>query len=307
MRYLFTVAAVSLAVLAALTGARFYGSHYFGPEQSGVRGLAVNAPVDILFIGSSHTRQSYDARKLEEVTGKKVFLVAYNGLDPVSMVPVLRTVLTSEQKPKLLVVEAYAAIFGRPHQVADSRLFFDADPPLKRSLLAHYLRPPRRGEQYRDAFALLVNRNNELIVGYPLNRLLLPNLSYHGAYADKHVPGLTEEQFRKLRIPLEGPVDADPEQRAALREIVRLARAAEVPVVFAESPLPGPVAHLPVIKALKASQKRALDEEQVLYYDGDADFPSDDPSLFADSNHLSTQGRGVYTEKVAHWLNGLSY
>ena len=307
MRYLAWVVTISIVVLAGLIGLRFAGSHYFAPEQSGVRGLAMNAPVDVLFIGSSHTRQSYDVRLMEQKTGKKVFLVAYNGLDPVNMVPVLKRVLAESEKPKLLVVEAYGAILGRPHAVQDSRLFFEADPRLKSELLAEFLKPPRGFdrqtlERHLDAFALLVNRNNEAIVAYPLNRILLPNLSYHGAYADKFVPGLTEEQFRKLRVPLDGKVSADPEQRAALREIVRLVRAAKVPIVFAESPLPGPVAALPVMRGLKASLKRALAEEQVAYFDGEEGFPLDDPTLFADSNHLSTKGRALFTERVAEWL-----
>src|SRR5258706_15920629 len=128
MRYLAWVVTISIAVLAGLMSLRFAGSHYFASEQSGVHGLAVNAPVDILFIGSSHTRQSYDARLMEQRTGKSVFLVAYNGLDPVSMVPVLKRAFAGKEKPGICVVEAYGAIIGRPHEVQDSRLFVEADP-----------------------------------------------------------------------------------------------------------------------------------------------------------------------------------
>jgi hypothetical protein len=68
--------------------------------------------------------------------------------------------------------------------------------------------------------------------------------------------------------------------------------------------LPGPVASLPIMHGLKATMKRALAEEGVEYFDGEADFPLTDPSLFADSNHLSTKGRALYTERVAAWING---
>lgn len=303
MRYLLAVTVVSIAVLAALASLRFAGSQYFAPTQSGVHGLAKHAPVDVLFIGSSHTRQSYDARLMEEKTGKSVFLVAYNGMDPVNMVPVLKSVFSGKDKPKLCVVEAYGAIFGRPHAVQDSRLYFEAGPDLKRELYAEFLGPPRSLEKYLDAFSLLVNRNNDGIVAYPINRMLLPNLSYRGAYADKFVPGLPPEQFQKLRVPLEGEVSADPEQRAALREIVRMARAAGVPIVFVESPMPGPVAEMPVMQGLKSTLKRTLKEEGVAYFDGEEGFPLHDPSLFADSNHLSTKGRTLFTQRVAEWLN----
>ena len=306
MRYLLSVAMISIVVLAGLIGLRFTGSHYFAPAESGVHGLKVNAPVDVVFLGSSHTRQSYDARLLEEKTRKKVFLVAYNGLDPVNMVPVLKVILTGENKPKLLVIEAYGAIFGRPHAVQDSRLFFEGEPRLKAELLQEFMKPggtwAERLDRHLDAFALLVNRNNEAIVAYPLNRALLPNLSYHGAYNDKFVPGLSAEQFARLRVPLEGEVGADPGQRAALKEIVQMVRAANVPVVFVESPLPGPVGRLPVMRGLKASLQQALAEEETTYLDGEEGFPIDDPSFFADSNHLSTKGRAVFSERVAGWI-----
>ena len=308
MRYLAWVVTISVAMLAGLMGLRFAGSHYFAPQQSGVHGWTVNAPVDILFIGSSHTRQSYDARLLEEKTGKKVFLIAYNGLDPVNMVPVLKRVLAGSDRPKLLVVEAYAAIIGRPHSLQDSRLYFEADPKLKRVLLDEFMRPPHSLDKHLDAFSLLVNRNNDAIVAYPLNRMVLE--SYHGAYGGKFIPGLTEEAFKKLRVPLDGNIALDSEQRAALHEIVRLGSEAGVPIVFVESPLPGTVAALPVMRGLKLSLKNALAEEQATYLDGEVGFPSDDPSLFADNNHLSTKGRAVFSERVAEWIvkhGGQSY
>lgn len=301
MRYLFTVTAILIVTLASWIGLRFALAHRFAPDQSGVHGLAVNAPVDIVFLGSSHTRQSYDARLLEERTGKKVFLVAYNGLDPVSMVPVLKSMLEGGSPPKVLVMEAYGALWARPHEVQDSRLFFDAGPQLKAMLLEQLLRPKTLAA-HRDAFELLVNRNNDAIIAYPLNRILLRNLSYHGAYGDKFVPGLSPERFAQLRIPLEGELHIHPEQRAALLEIVRLARERRVPVMFAESPLPGPVAARPNVHALKAEVAALAQAANVPYFDGEEDFPLTDPTLFADSNHLSTKGRALYTERVAAWL-----
>lgn len=302
MRYLAWVVGVSMVLLAGITTLRFVGSHYFGARQSGVYGLEVNAPVDILFIGSSHTRQTYDARLIEEKTGKKVFLVAYGGVDPVTMVPMLEHMLAAKNKPKLVVVEAYSAMFGRVHAIDDARIFFESPPQLKAKLLREFVGPAQSKTKLLDAFELLVNRNNEFIVAYPLNRMLLSNVSYHGAYQDKFVPGLTPEQFRVLKVPLKGKLGVNPEQRAAFVRILHIASEANVPVVFVESPLPRTVADLPVMRGLKESMQQVLAEENVAYFDGDKDFPLDDPTLFADSNHLSTKGRVLFSEQVAEWL-----
>ena len=48
--------------------------------------------------------------------------------------------------------------------------------------------------------------------------------------------------------------------------------------------------HLQVLQLLRA------------HFDGEEGFPLDDPALFADTNHLSTSGRALFTERVADWL-----
>jgi hypothetical protein len=44
------------------------------------------------------------------------------------------------------------------------------------------------------------------------------------------------------------------------------------------------------------------------YIDGNEGFPIDDPSLFSDSNHLSSKGRDEFTARIAvtikAWLAG---
>jgi hypothetical protein len=302
MGYLVLVIVASLALLAGGTSLKFFGAHHFAPQQSGIQGVAANSPVEILFIGSSHTRQSYDPRELERMTGARVYLVAYTGLDYVSMLPALRHLFFEKnQRPRICVVEAYVSAFGREHAVRDTRLFFEADPSLKWRLLEEFRRPPRTLEKFSDAFALVVNRNNDSILMYPLNRALLSDISYRGASDKKFLPGVKESEFRKLLLP-ELPAEPDPQQLQALHEIVRAGREAGIRMVFVESPLPAPVAAQEGIRALKAGFRRTLESMHVEYYDGDLDFPLEDPSLFSDSNHVSTKGRRLFTQKVADWL-----
>ena len=156
-----------------------------------------------------------------------------------------------------------------------------------------------------DAFSLLVNQGNETIVAYPLNRLALRNLSYHGGYGDKFVPGIPPAEFGRLTLPLTPEITGDPEQVAAIRAIVAMAREAEVSVAFVESPLPGPVASMPGVRSLKKSLASELRDEEVPYLDGQVGFPEDDAALFADNNHLSTQGRALFTRRVAAWLTAI--
>ncbi len=303
MRYVLKVTAASFLILATLTVTKFFNSHRFAPRQSGLQGLAANGPVDVLFIGSSHTRQSYDLRRFERQTGFKAFVLAYNGLDYVAMVPMLQQILQDPKlKPRVCVVEAYSANFARAHEEQDSRLFFDADPQLKKVLLRKYFQQPLQLQHLQDAFVLVVNRNNDSLLMYPLSRALLANLSYHGAYENKNLPGLSPEAFRRLEFPLSVDAAVSPDQREALRTIAQMGRASGVEMVFIESPLPAPVAALVQIRNLKSQLKKAIEMEELGYFDGDTEFPVAQPALFADNNHLSTEGRALFTDHVVEWL-----
>jgi lysophospholipase L1-like esterase len=56
------------------------------------------------------------------------------------------------------------------------------------------------------------------------------------------------------------------------------------------------------VRRLKARLAQILQEQNVPYLDGANDFPVDNPQLFADSNHLSTEGRSLFTEMAARFI-----
>lgn len=301
MRYLLSVLALSVVLVALTATARFNLTHRLAPQESGIGGYLHHSPLDILFIGSSHTRQGYDARLLEERTGRAVYLLAYNGLDFVGMLPVLEPILSDSTPPRLCVVDAYALKFGRPHTVQDSRLFFEAPPPLKRALLAEFLAPPIRLDALQDAFSLLVNQGNETVVAWPFYQWM-GELSYRGGYTAKTVRGLSEARFQALSVPMEGPGAVDRGQREALERIVALGHQAGVKLLFVDTPLPAPTGAQEVTRHLKSELAAALADLGHTYIDGSEGFPTGDPSLFADGTHLSTAGRTAWSEQVAPLL-----
>jgi hypothetical protein len=268
----------------------------------------VQPHTDIVLVGSSHTRQGYDVKQLEELTGKSAFLVAYNGVDPVAMLPVVRALLADPaRRPKMLVIEANCARLSHVPDVEDARLFFDSPPSVKRELVSDYLHMhPNDKNAYLDVFALLANRNNETIVAWPLLHGVMDGLSYHGSYVNKNMPGLDPAAFARLSVPIESdrPVD---EQLQALHRIIAVARESSVPLALVDTPVPGPVAAQPRMGMLMQEWQRIARAEGVPYLSGAVGFPTGDSSLFSDSSHLSTAGRELYTRAFAGELPGLMH
>jgi len=300
MRPLIYLASGSLLLAALLTSLKLGCEHWAAPRSSGIQGALAASPVDVLLIGSSHTRQSYDLRALESGAHVSAFAVAYNALDYRGMAVLVPALLERpERRPRILVIEGYGMSLVRTGGLQDSRLFFDAPPRLKLTLMAQYLDGAPSARKYFDLFDLAVNRDNELLLLHPVHSRLTERISYRGGYADKVVAGLRD--FAGLRLDLPRGA-ADPRQVAALRELIAFTRRQGVRVICCESPMPGPVERQEVVRGLKDELTGLMQEEHVPYYDGAVDFPIEDPRYFADSNHLSTAGRALYTERVARFI-----
>jgi hypothetical protein len=292
----------SIALLMLLMAAKFRFEHLLSPADSGIQGALRQQHIDILLLGSSHTRQGYDARVLETATRQKVFVVAYDGLDPVAMLPLLRAMLSNPaHRPVRLVIEANCIRLSHEADIEDPRVYFEAPPEAKRGLLADYLHMHRGMPAYLDVFSLAANRGNDLILTWPIVHRAIDALSYHGSYVGKIMGGLSREAFEALNVPDPGD-GSNPQQLAALRAVISLAKADHIPVMLVDTPMPAPVAAEPSIRTLQREFQDLATSEQIPYLRGALGFSTDEPSLFHDSAHLSTAGRELYTRLFAQEL-----
>ena len=67
--------------------------------------------------------------------------------------------------------------------------------------------------------------------------------------------------------------------------------------------MPAPVSSSPRIQNLKRAFREMAAAERIPYVNGDQGFPTGDPELFADDNHLSQQGSELFTMFVSQELN----
>ena len=294
----------ALLLLSVLVGLKVCFEHHLAPTTSGIHGELHGPKTDVLLLGSSHTRQGYDAGVLEAQTGKAVYVMGYDGLDPVSMIPLVKTLLAdASRRPSLLVLEANSASLARKPDIQEPRLFFDAPPAMKLDLARTYLATHHGVDAWLDVWSLAANRGSELILTWPLVHGAIDRLSYHGSYVNKTAGGCPPEIFPSLRIPIAGS-QPDPLQWRALEELFAVVAAYHVPVLLADPPMAAPVEAQPEVRALQDVVRALAARDGVAYYQGADDFPIHDPALFHDSNHLSTAGRKLYSEQFSAMLKG---
>jgi hypothetical protein len=301
--YVGRLGGAALALLLCFALLKFMGEHKLAPVNSGVSGLLNGPKVDLLFVGSSHTRLSYDMKIIERSTGdENSYLCAYNDADLRTIAQLLEYVSRDpDHKPKFVAVEAYSFILAQKPDLQDPRLYFDAPPELKLRVLSDYFEARRNFSAVLDLFDLTVNRGNDQILAYPIYAWMERTASYKGGRRDIVAPGVSPEQFRSFKV--EKHIgDPDPIQVESFHRIAALARSKSIHIIFIESPMPAPVSANPGIQRIKQSLRKLAESEGCIYIDGDAGFPIGEPELFTDNNHLSAAGKQLFSERIGPLL-----
>jgi hypothetical protein len=296
MKYVLAVCAGVVATMMLIVALKSGASHRMPMVHAGVMEATRERPIDVLFLGSSHTMEGYDLATLERRTGGRMYALAYSALDPVHMEILWRESLARGVHPKAVVVEGYPAMLSRSPQLADARIYFEAPPQAKWKILRAYQRSHPGARGWEDLFALVVNQKNDEVAA----ELVVPRLDrtrYHdGLPMEPPLAGMDAEQFKHSHLRISTEVQE--EQVAALRNIVREARENGIEIVCIEPPMPATVESQPEMQRLRQVLKRLLEEEHVRYVNGADDFPTTDASMFADSNHLSGEGRAEFMRRV---------
>jgi hypothetical protein len=287
--------------------AKFFASSYLAPRTSGLQGCVRLGRVDVLFVGSSMTRQGYDVASLERELGGSVYSLAYNGLTPRLMDEILAH-LSREMEGRIgkVVVEVAPLLAAEDREgLSDVRLVFDAPYQLKARLLGKILGPVRNLETASAAYELIVTASNDAILSYPVSGRFVESLSYRGGYAGKVVPSMSRAEFFSISERAAGPASPRPEisQAQAYRDIATTLKRAGIPYTFVEIPLPRGRQDGPRYKAAKLTLKELLGStgEWLVEIPQD-DFDIDDHVNFADPVHLSSMGRQRFSALVAKMI-----
>lgn len=302
------ISLVMLLVLGTML-LKFFFSSTLSSSTTGIKGYQSQPSVDILFVGSSLTRQSYDIRSLDSLTHQNTYLLAYNGLSPVFAHALLQNAWQNPALvPKVLVMEAYPYKSVVPTKLMDVRMINDGNYKLKMNLL-HILHQ-QTTLSFVDYFYLLA-QNNETLISYPFTGKYYENLSYKGAYQNKYVMGLSNDAYAAIQDPLAQemgpnyPIALDKNACAAHQKIVALCNKKGVKCIYLVPPISQKVADMPSWKQAKNLMMPFLKDsiKPTLIIDNPAfQFDYSQPQHYNDGLHLSTAGRAAFSLELGKKL-----
>lgn len=297
---------VITSVLLFCTGllVKFYYSHQLTSKHVGLNGvLNESSTIDYLFIGSSHTRMSYDMRLFEKGTNSNSYVVAYNGLSFYYLYPLLKYIVEeTDLDIKHFVIESYVLTASTEPVIQDKNLFLSAPPLLKKELLAASSRSTNP-LSWKEYYELGISSKNQDLSVSPITEIFLARAYYHGTQQNVGTGSIAEDDFNELKSPLEGDgVTIYSQQREALNNILKLCREHKLKVLFVESPVPSRVEADFVYKKNKILLQKIIKDGGYLYIDGADNYPTGDYKNFLDAGHLSTKGREMFTRKTVKKL-----
>lgn len=271
------------------------GDNYGMPE------LIEKQEIDNLFIGSSMFRQGLDIHVLEEALGESVYILSYNGNQPVFMAEELEYLLEHGVRIKNLYVDLYAYTAAANPWISDTKMFLDTDIQFK--MKTWNLMKENNEVEFRHFYEMFVTANNEYLLTYPINRRLLSSQFYKGGSLLKPV-GREAEYLDTLDLGTREGLNQI--QMDAYRKIKALAENAGIRLRFLETPK---------YEKLYADSRRGgypelLEELEAMVYEEnipylsteELSFDCTDGQNFQDLIHLSAKGREDYSRQLCKMI-----
>ena len=295
-----TVVAVLAAVALVIVLKNQYGSVFAG-KTYGMPAVMKQGEVDHLFIGSSMFRQGLDIDALEENLDGSVYILSYNGNQPIFMAKELEYLLENGLQIENLYIDFYAYTLTAVPWISDTKMFLDTDLSFKmdawKTMAAH------SDVGLKDFYEMFVTANNEQILMYPINNVIVSSQFRNGGSL-LSLAGKTEEHLDTLDLGVRDGLFES--QIAGYDRIVELAKEYDINLLFIETPKyeklltdtrEGCYTDLlnEMIAWAKASGAEYLLAENF-------EFDHAKGSNFQDLIHLSVEGRTDYCKKLAEYV-----
>lgn len=299
-KILATVAAVLVAVALVIVLKNQYGSIFAG-NTYGMPALLEQEEIDHLFIGSSMFRQGLDIDALEENLDGSVYILSYNGNQPVFMAKELEYLLGQGLKIENLYIDFYAYTLTAVPWISDTKMFLDTDLAFK--LDAWKTMAENNEVGLNDFYEMFVTANNEQIFMYPLNNAIVSSQFRNGG--SLMVPaGKKKEHLDTLDLGVrEGLLES---QLAGYEKIIELAESYDINLLFIETPKYEKLLNDTrdgSYSELITEMVQWAEKANVPYLLAEAfDFDHSDGANFQDLIHLSGAGRKAYCRKLCDYI-----
>ena len=291
---------LSILLFSGFLTFKFSFSHLFGYKKTGL-GTVLNSPkADILIIGSTHVRFSYDTKLMEKKCGCSVQAVSYSYLNYPLIFDILEFLKGEDKLPKQkLIIDHYALLFFKNREFVDTRLFFEAPPNLKFKIL-RYMKNKLTSLGLKDFYRFIVTSENELMINYLWNRPLVDKRDYNGSYQAKKIRGVDQKKYETFKVS-DLSFDFKNFNEYDFKQMIKINndfKSAYYQIYFVETPLPPTVWKNSKLVKFRESYHQKLAKNQIKLIDSNYDYElmELEAKSFMDENHLSTSGREKFSK-----------
>ena len=295
------ISAVLLSVALLVVLKNQYGSIFAG-NTYGIPAALKQEKIDHLFIGSSMFRQGLDIDALEENLEGNVYILSYNGNQPVFMAKELEYMLKQGLQVENLYVDFYAYTLTAVPWISDTKMFLDTDLAFKAD--AWKLMAEHNDVTFNDFYEMFVTANNEQILMFPINNAIVSSQFRNGGFLMAPA-GQTKEHLDTLDLGVREELFDS--QLAGYERIVELAKEYDIELLFIETPKYEKLlkdtregSYMELLEAMTGWAEKA--NAPYLLAESFA-FDHADGANFQDLIHLSGAGRKTYCKMLAEYIS----
>ena len=295
------ISAVLLSVALLVVLKNQYGSIFAG-NTYGIPAALKQEKIDHLFIGSSMFRQGLDIDALEENLEGNVYILSYNGNQPVFMAKELEYMLKQGVQIENLYIDFNAYTLTAVPWISDTKMFLDTDLAFKAD--AWKLMAEHNDVTFNDFYEMFVTANNEQILMFPINNAIVSSQFRNGGSLMAPA-GQTKEHLDTLDLGVREELFES--QLAGYERIVELAKEYDIELLFIETPKYEKLlkdtregSYMELLEAMTGWAEKA--NAPYLLAESFA-FDHADGANFQDLIHLSGVGRKTYCKMLAEYIS----
>lgn len=265
-------------------------------EDMGIQSVISRKSMDYLFIGSSSFRKGVNMKTLENELDGSVFMLTYNGNQPMNVMIELEEIIKAGTDIKTVIYEIEPGMIDRGADLSDKRLLFDIDMDSKIRIW-NYLKE-RDDADFFMFFDYWVSSNMDYLITYPIAHKIISQRYYLGGNDGEDVsPGKTADELEKL--PIKEDPGIDKLQQESLVNIIDMCNDNGIRLIFLEPPK-----YITMYSdenfagKLNALTELLTDKGAIYYLADDLGFDNTNPEYYSDLSHMSAEGMKELTADI---------
>lgn len=294
-KVLITLAVAFIIITSAILFKNVYSCE-MPIKNRGIRDAINTGDLDVLFIGSSTFRANVDMPMMDEAYDGRVYDISYGGNQLVATVIQYDEIRRrSPHDYGLIVFELGPMMLTQDVALSDSRVIWDLSLEGKQDLWSSMY--TAGNTDFSMLYEYFVTSGMDDLITFPVTEPFYSTRYYKGAKTDETVsPGKEWLENEEFELSDKYLVE---EQADAVANIINECKKDGQDFIFVESPCYYRLQDDPVFRKYHEEFVRILDENGADYIlASDVSFDTHDAALFEDMNHMSAEGRRVYTAEL---------